>query len=130
VLPKGAGSAPDWTDLGPVRRRRGPFELQPGWRGRLDLPERGTTIELYAESRETLSHLLRDLAAARARPAPEAGAVARVYGDESGGARDPRTGVSVPRLKDVLRGHLDRFLDGWRQAGGPDPAPRGGAGPA
>jgi hypothetical protein len=41
--------------------------------------------------------------------------VARIYGDESVGARDPRTGVSVPRLKDVLRGNLDRFLDGWRR---------------
>lgn len=62
-----------------------------------------------------MSHLLWDLAASRASPAADATEVARIYGDDSGGARDPRTGVSVPRLKDVLRGNLDRFLEAWRR---------------
>jgi hypothetical protein len=98
-----------------VRRRRGAFGLQPAWRGRLELAERGTTIELLGESRPALSHILGDLRDARRKPPVDAVEVARIYGDESGGARDPRTGVSVPRLKDVLRGHLDRFLEGWRR---------------
>ena len=39
---------------------------------------------------------------------------ARLYGIEGSGARDPRTGVSAARLKDVLGGDLDRFLEAWR----------------
>jgi hypothetical protein len=115
VLPKGGGPETEWPGVVQVRRRRGPFGLQPAWRGRLELAERGTTVELLGESRPALSHVLWDLRDARAKPAVDAAEVARIYGDESGGARDPRTGVSVPRLKDVLRGNLDRFLDGWRR---------------
>jgi ATP-dependent Clp protease ATP-binding subunit ClpC len=115
VLPKGRGPDTDWPGVVQVRRRRGLFGLQPAWRGRLELAERGTTIELLGESRSTLSHVLGDLRDARMKPPVDAVEVARIYGDESGGARDPRTGVSVPRLKDVLRGNLDRFLDGWRR---------------
>ena len=41
--------------------------------------------------------------------------LARVYGRDGAGARDPRTGTQHPRLKDVLKGDLTPFLDAWRR---------------
>ena len=43
--------------------------------------------------------------------------MARVYGDGGANARDPRTGVVAAKLKDVLKGRLDGFLEGWRRRG-------------
>ena len=43
------------------------------------------------------------------------GRAARIYGEDGGGARDPRTGVSVPRLREVLRGELDLFFEAYRR---------------
>lgn len=43
-----------------------------------------------------------------------ANVVVRLYGQNDDGVRDPRTGVTMPRTKDVFAGNLDRFLEAWR----------------
>jgi hypothetical protein len=40
--------------------------------------------------------------------------LARTYGKDGVGARDPRTGATALRIKDVLRGNLDPFFEAWR----------------
>ncbi|MGB5546131.1 MAG: hypothetical protein WBM74_06130, partial [Polyangiales bacterium] len=39
---------------------------------------------------------------------------ARHYAYEGHGAKDPRTGATVARRKDALRGKLHPLLDAWR----------------
>jgi len=75
---------------------------------------RGLTLELFGENRDTLNHLLFDLQLKWKKGLQEKVLSARTYGEHGQGASDPRTGVSVPRIKDVLNGDLNRFLDQWR----------------
>ncbi|MEW6366456.1 MAG: AAA family ATPase [Acidobacteriota bacterium] len=97
-----------------VARRTGLFGIEITCRGRLVLPERGLSAEFLAGNPATLNHLLCDLDRAWRNAKAESSQVARVYA-EAGGARDHRTGAFVPRLKDVLRGNLDRFLEAHRR---------------
>ena len=78
------------------------------------LPDRGLVVEFRAADATVLGLLLADLRTAWGSAPSEAPPIARVYGEEGIGARDPRTDVKVARLNDVLRGRLDPFLDGWR----------------
>ena len=43
--------------------------------------------------------------------------VSRIYGKD-GVIHDPRTGVTSNRIKEVWKGRLDEFLEGWRRARG------------
>ncbi|MBI5498691.1 MAG: AAA family ATPase [Deltaproteobacteria bacterium] len=114
VLPPGDAAEPAPRVM-PARKRKGALGLEVTCAGRLEFPERGQVIELCGADRETLGRLLAVLAR-QWRDAPGAATdVARLYGHDGSGARDPRTGVVATRLKDVLRGDLDRFLDGWRR---------------
>jgi hypothetical protein len=79
---------------------------------KLRLPERGVTVDLYANREKTLAHVLVDLEATPERVATPP--VARTYADSGSGARDPRTGAVVPRYKDVMRGRLEPLLTEWR----------------
>ncbi len=96
-------------------RRRGPFNVRPTARGRIALAQRGLTCELLGETAPVLAHLLADLERAWREPVSPV-RPARVYNEDGTGARDPRTGVVAPHLRDVLRGRLDRFLEAWRHA--------------
>jgi hypothetical protein len=97
-------------------RHRTRFGLRATCRGQAQLPGRGAVIEFLGRDRETLAHLIRDLEQAWQKPEPAGPEPARIYGEDGSGVRDPRTGVTVPRLKEVLRGRLDAFLEGWRRA--------------
>jgi ATP-dependent Clp protease ATP-binding subunit ClpC len=119
-LPKGQSPSQQSPDLTLVRRRAGLFGLDVEYRGRVAFDERGMAVELLGGRAETLSHLLSDLRRAWAEVAPEPPEVSRIYGQTGGLVRDPRTGASMPRLRDVLRGRLDKFLEAWRhRATGP-----------
>jgi hypothetical protein len=72
-------------------------------------------MRFEATDARLLAHLLADLDAAWRERLPETPELARIYNEDGIGARDPRTGAVVPRLKKVLRGHLDRLLEGWRR---------------
>ncbi len=127
ILPKGPSPAGLWPGLAPADRsrrqaaaNRSPrgrraLRINPEVLGRIELSKRGLAVDLLGASDRLLSHLLFDLQRAWGDAASEPAPVARVYCIEGGGAKDPRTGVVVHRLKDVLRGNLDPFLDGWRR---------------
>lgn len=114
VIPKGASPSGRWPGLSAARRARTVFRLNPQFHGRIELAHRGMTVELLGAHERLLTHLLFDLSRVWGDCAAEPLSVARVYGVD-GGAKDPRTGAVMYRLKDVFRGQLNPFLEGWRQ---------------
>jgi hypothetical protein len=118
VIPKGSPIGEGWSVLTTAARGKSYLNLEPRFRGSLELKERGLKLNFLAKHKETLSHLLFDLDQAWQNPAREQPDLVRVYGEHGAGARDPRTGATAPRLKDVLRGNLDRFLESWRKGKG------------
>ncbi len=121
LIPMSADRGRLWPELAAVRDGAAVFGMASTHRGRLMLEGRGLVLDLHGHSADSLSHLLFDLeswsgSADLAQPAP-----ARIYGADGVGARDPRTGATVLRLKDVLGGRLERFLEAWQAQ--PAPAP-------
>lgn len=98
-----------------VKSFTGAFGLEVNGRGQVHVPARGLVVEILGHRQPSFAQLLADLAAAWQTPASEPTEIARTYAEGGAGARDPRTGVVAPRLKHVLAGQLDRFLDGWRR---------------
>jgi len=114
VLPRGGkGGKP--PSVARVRKSATLLGLEVAWRGQLEIEERGVVEEWLGRDEESLSELLTDLAQAAAANVPATSDLARVYAKDGAGARDPRTGVRHPRLKDVLKGDLEPFLTAWRQ---------------
>ena len=70
----------------------------------------------FAENESVLSRLLPDLARAWSKQ-PTQVDVSRIYGRD-GVIHDPRTGVTSNRIKEVWKGGLDEFLEGWRRMKG------------
>jgi len=97
------------------RARTGPLGLAYTCSGRVDMPPGGAVIDLLGIDATVLGDVLADLSAHRRRDAGDRTVVARTYGRDGVGARDPRTGASVVRLRDALRGELEPFLEAWRQ---------------
>jgi ATP-dependent Clp protease ATP-binding subunit ClpC len=109
------GAVAEPAALRPVKSHTGPFDVEVNARGQVHVPARGLVVEILGHRQPSLAQLLADLTAAWQTPAAEPTDVARTYAEGGTGARDPRTGVVAPRLKHVLAGQLDRFLDGWRR---------------
>ncbi|MBK8913109.1 MAG: AAA family ATPase [Phycisphaerales bacterium] len=121
LLPISESGSAHAADVGELRPRAGRFDLSIKYRGRLSLPERGLTLDLLAPRRETLAHLLADLAAAPTEVGAS-GETARLYDERDGVVRDPRTKAADPRLKEVLRGRLERFAERWAARSEAEPA--------
>ena len=85
-------------------------------RGRMEIENRGYIVDLFAENKSVLSRLLPDLARAWSNQ-PAQVDVSRIYGRD-GVIHDPRTGVTSNRIKEVWKGRLDEFLEGWRRMKG------------
>ena len=85
-------------------------------KGRVEAENRGYITELFAENESVLSRLLPDLAMAWSKQQAEVD-VSRIYGRD-GIIQDPRTGVTSNRIKEVWKGRLDEFLEGWRRTRG------------
>lgn len=115
IIAQGPAPRELWPEMTSARRKPIRFGLEPTVRGRLELTRSGLTVELLGVRGEMLGHLLHDLRRQWEQTASDTPQIARNYGESGTGARDPRTGVVVPRLRDVLRGGLDPFLDAWRQ---------------
>lgn len=98
-----------------ARPRRTRLDLAPAFRARVVVPSRGIVCEWLGVAAAALEHAVADITRAWAARPLEPARVARVYNEHGGGARDPRTGVSMPHLRDVLRGGLDKFLEGYRR---------------
>ena len=84
--------------------------------GSLELRELGIVEEFLGSDAATLAHFLADARVALDRVEGEPTTVARIYGESGHGARDPRTGEVIPRLRDALHGRLDRLLERWRRS--------------
>ena len=98
-----------------VKEREGPAGLSLAYAGRIARAGSGLTIELLGSDAYTLAALLTDLDACRDADPAHRSTVSRVYEQDGVGARDPRTGATVLRLKDALKGDLDPFLEAWRR---------------
>jgi hypothetical protein len=103
------------SHIRPIKHRRGEFNMELGCRGRVEVENRGYIVELFAENESVLSRLLPDLARAW-RKQPAQLDVSRIYG-RNGVIHDPRTGVTSNRIKEVWKGRLDEFMEGWRRMG-------------
>ncbi|MBX2799871.1 MAG: AAA family ATPase [Myxococcales bacterium] len=114
VIPRREGTVEDEivSAVQDARRTKGVVIERRAARVQLDLPGRGMKLKLYGTARESLQLLARDLGAAMASPRPQLD-IARSYGIRGGAVQDPRTQVSTPNLKDVLRGNLESFLQAW-----------------
>jgi len=99
-----------------IKTRPGPLDVSMTCSGRLEMDSHGVVIDLIGADPRTLAELLADLEADRRGGAHDRdrAAVSRIYGKDGVAARDPRTGATMARLKDVRKGELDAFLDAWR----------------
>jgi hypothetical protein len=80
---------------------------------RLEHEPSGQVMDWYGTDARTLEGLAADLAAANVLGTDSA-ELAREYGRDGTGARDPRTGETIVRAKDALSGKLDRLLEAWQ----------------
>lgn len=114
VVPKKPSPGTEWPKLARARRTKNLFGAEPKFCASLEIKSRGLTFNFLGIHKASLSHMVHDLERAWQTPPTGRPETARVYGEHGCGARDNRTGVSAPRLKDVLRGDLDRFLEAWK----------------
>jgi ATP-dependent Clp protease ATP-binding subunit ClpA len=96
-----------------LRRARECLGLRASVSSQIALPDQGQYLELFSNDRVELARLVEDLQAQLSGP-EGAHDTARLYADGGQGARDPRTGASIARYKDVLAGKLYPLLDAWR----------------
>src|SRR5688572_26272256 len=118
VIPRGPSPETEWAGIRPVAGARPPrLGLRPQWRGKAAFPEQGVTLQFSAADARALSHFLNDLSEAWRGTAGGSGELepARTYGENGGWVRDPRTEAPAARLKDVLEGRLDGFLEAWKR---------------
>ena len=101
------------VDIRSIKHRRGEFNLELRCKGRVEVENRGYIVELLGEDESVLSRLLPDLAMAWSKQSSEVD-VSRIYGKD-GVIHDPRTGVTSNRIKEIWKGRLDEFLEGWRR---------------
>ena len=102
--------------VSPIKSRPGPLDVAMTCSGRLEMDAQGVVIDLIGADERTLAELLADLEADRRGGGHDRdrAAVSRIYGKDGVAARDPRTGATMARVKDVRKGELDPFLDAWR----------------
>ncbi len=106
-------NATDHSHLRSSRSRRGAFGLEVDCKGQVCLSD-GKSIELIGPRTKTLSDLVAALETHLDARGPVDTIIARTYGYNGEGVRDPRTGITMVRTQDVMAGNLDRFLEGWR----------------
>jgi MoxR-like ATPase len=116
ILPNSLSKDNSPVDIRSIKHRRGEFNMELRCKGRVELDNRGFIVELFAENESVLSRLLPDLARAWSKQ-PAQVDVSRIYGKD-GVIHDPRTGVTSNRIKEVWKGRLDEFLEGWRRTRG------------
>jgi len=116
ILPNNPSKDNSRVDTRTIKHRRGEFNMELRCRGRVELENRGFVADLFAENESVLSRLLPDLDRAWSRQSAQVD-VSRIYGKD-GVVHDPRTGVTSNRIKEVWKGRLDEFLEGWRRTRG------------
>ena len=116
ILPHSPSKDNSPEDIRSIKHRRGEFNMELRCRGSVEIENRGYIVELFAENESVLSRLLPDLTKAWSKQ-PAQIDVSRIYGKD-GVIHDPRTGVTSNRIKEVWKGRLDEFLEGWRRTRG------------
>jgi PCRF domain len=116
ILPHTPSTDSVQPDIRSIKHRRGEFNLELRCKGRVEVESRGYKTELLAEDESVLSRLLPDLAIAWGKQ-PSEKDMSRIYGKD-GVVHHPRTGVTSNRIKDIWKGRLDEFLEGWRRMRG------------
>ena len=114
VIPRSASTAAARDGIVKVKERQGPLGLPLRFLGRVEIPSTGSVIDLLGSERLVLAEIVSDLARYRPSARSDRTSLARVYAKDGVGARDPRTGATALRMKDVLRGNLDPLLEAWR----------------
>lgn len=111
-----AAEAAQPSRVSSIKTRPGPLDVKMTCSGRLEMDAQGVVIDLIGADPRVLAELLADLEADRRGGGHDRdrAAVSRVYGKDGVAARDPRTGATITRMKDVKNGELDAFLDAWR----------------
>lgn len=104
------GAGADVVDIHRRKRKTGPFDVPVRCVGQIDAPSQTLIIE--GSDSEIVAQAAADLASHWDRLHPTE--LARIYAADGVGARDPRTGASVRRFKDLRRGKLQPFLDAFR----------------
>ncbi len=116
ILPNRPSKDNSRGDIRAIKHRRGEFNMELRCKGRVEIENRGYIVELFAENESVLSRMLPGLARAWSKQPAEVD-VSRIYGKD-GVIHDPRTGVTSNRIKEVWKGGLDEFLEGWRRTKG------------
>lgn len=119
VVPRDIGQGRPRPRVAAVKPRSGPLQSRAVCTGALDVPAKGILVDVMGVDPDTLPDLLADAAAHLERDSDERSIVARVYDKDGVGARDPRTGATVLRLKQVAKGELDPLLEAWRLRSAP-----------
>jgi ATP-dependent Clp protease ATP-binding subunit ClpA len=115
IVPRRDDAPPAEVVVARMKERAGPMGLSLSCSGRIEIAHSGLIVELMGGDPDTIAAALADLQAVRSQAPRDRSAVTRIYGQDGVGARDPRTGATVLRLKDALKGDLDVFLDAWRR---------------
>jgi ATP-dependent Clp protease ATP-binding subunit ClpA len=116
ILPNRPSKDNSRGDIRAIKHRRGEFNMELRCKGRVEIENRGYIVELFAENESVLSRMLPGLARAWSKQPAEVD-VSRIYGKD-GVIHDPRTGVTSNRIKEVWKGGLNEFLEGWRRTKG------------
>jgi hypothetical protein len=111
LIPRGNGTRDGADPPQPFRRTDPIFGLQFAWRMRRAIPERGYVLDLAGETEAVLREILADYAGYLLNATRQTVRTIRRYAEDGIGARDPQTGVVMPRLKEVMGGDLRRFYD-------------------
>jgi ATP-dependent Clp protease ATP-binding subunit ClpA len=114
IIPRGAQKPQAPPRIVKVKQREGPLGLSISYSGHVEIPSSGTVVDLFGSDSALLTDVLSDFATHRHNASVDRTSIARTYGKDGVGARDPRTGATALRMKDVLRGNLDTFLQAWR----------------
>lgn len=116
ILPNSPSKDNSRVDIRATKHRSGEFNMELRCKGRVEVENLGFVVELLAENESVLSRLLPDLVRYWNKQLVQVD-VSRIYGKD-GVIHDPRTGVTSKRIKEVWKGRLDEFLEGWRRARG------------
>lgn len=108
-LPTGRGNT-----VKRVKPRSGPLRMRAEHCGRIEVESRGIAHDWYAAHADLLAHFLTDLTTAWMSSSCDDATLVRVYAESGIAARDPRTQGVLPKWKSVSDGHLDVFLDAFR----------------
>jgi ATP-dependent Clp protease ATP-binding subunit ClpC len=117
LIPRLSESDRETQNIQAIKRNKEYLDTEVSFKTRLQLPDKGVLIELFGGSESTLSQLCHDMKKSWLEHTDANNDTVRNYG-KGGIVKDPRTGIASANSKDVYKGKLDRFLEGWKKEHG------------